>query len=112
MTAAIVLVSAFIVALILLEALRSRAGNRQPVPSPRFSGRLVGAVPQVATITPRRRRSGGLRNGVRISAVRNGRAVTPPDAIGLGCLQPISECTLGDRCICLNQDERQDGGHL
>jgi hypothetical protein len=85
-----------------------------PAPPPtgrRFSGRRVEAVRPAGT-KPRVARRSRLQNGSRVSAVRNGHAVTPPDAIGLGCLAPISECTLGDRCICVDRPGDGIGGHL
>jgi hypothetical protein len=95
-----------------------QAGSQSPPPlpppptlrgNPRFRGRQVASAPTVSRAKSQvsRRR---LRNGKKIPAVRNGEVVTPDDAIGLGCLAPISECTLGDRCICLNRHERQVGG--
>jgi hypothetical protein len=79
----------------------------------RFSGRRVVpesfAVPasSVARTPPRR-----MLNGRKVPAVKNGRAVIPADAIGLGCLRPISECSLGDRCVCLSQSEVRVGSQL
>jgi hypothetical protein len=83
---------------------------RPPVRAkPRFSGRRVEAAPAAIRSQPRSGRA-RMRNGEKVAAVRNGEVVTPANAIGLGCLAPISECRLGDRCICLNQHERQARG--
>jgi hypothetical protein len=69
----------------------------------RFSGRVVEAEPIARRPVPQPARR--MQNGVKVAAVKNGREIIPPDAIGLGCLQPISECRLGNRCVCLNQNE-------
>ena len=91
-------------------SLRRPPSSRPPLRAkPRFSGRKVEAAPATIRARPRSGRT-RMRNGEKVAAVRNGEVVTPADAIGLGCLAPISECRLGDRCICLNQQERQVGG--
>ena len=119
MTALLVVAVFCILALLVYGLFREQADRSVPSPTTltqappsrpiartaagrRFSGRVVEAEPitrRIAGPTPR------MQNGVKVPAVKNGQAVIPPDAIGLGCLRPISECGLGDRCACLNQNE-------
>lgn len=81
----------------------------RPPNSGRFSGRRVD-LPVPGNRAPRPARRSRMRNGSQVAAVRNGHAVTPPDTIGLACLAPISECTLGPRCMCVTPEERRLGG--
>lgn len=84
---------------------RPAAANR------RFKGRVIESATAAVGEDPGARRK--LSDGTRISAVRNGRVHIPADAIGLGCLAPISECTRGADCICKSQRPvARDGVHL
>jgi hypothetical protein len=109
----VVLLFLSLVALIwLFYAVFRHADAPQPAPparpAPRFQGRRIERAPR-APARPARGKS-RMRNGRTVTPVRNGRRVIPDNAIGLGCLAPISECTLGDRCICLNRREFHGGG--
>ena len=124
MTVAIVLASLCALAVILCHLARGTPdasptsapmrspGSRRRPGKPHFSGRRVEPESAIASILPVTQTKRRMVNGRKVAAVKNGQAVIPPDAIGLGCLQPISECSLGDRCICLGQSEPQTGSRL
>jgi len=128
MTTLILIVALCALALIAREFLRDRdlpsssvaRSSTPPVtrqPGPRLNGRLVQPAPVTRSArrpfarspSPARSR---LQNGVKVTAVSNGRAVIPDDAIGLACLRPIAECSLGDRCVCLGRQELRTGNRL
>jgi hypothetical protein len=91
-------------------SLGSTSERHQPARQqrPRFSGRVVEPRMPAASRVPRRAGSSRLRKTSQ-TVVRNGHAVTPPDAIGLACLAPISECKLGADCLCVSPDGRRGG---
>jgi hypothetical protein len=126
MTTLVLIVAFCALALIAREFLRDRgmpsgSVSRTPSrpiprqPGPRFNkGRLIQPEPvtrRARSFTPSPSRS-LLQNGVKVAAVKNGRAVIPDNAIGLACLRPIAECSLGDRCVCLGQQELRTGNRL
>lgn len=110
MIALLILVFAAVLVWLFVVHLREPAPPVPPPPPPvgppgrRFSGRTVPAP--APPVRPRPAPNKRLGNGKKISASRgegplaNGRTFTPENAIGLGCLRPISECTLGARCVC------------
>lgn len=125
MTTLILIVAFCALALIAREFLRDRDTPSGSVPrtsspptprqpGPRLKGRLIQPEPvtrRARPFVPSPSRS-LLQNGVKVAAVKNGRAVIPDDAIGLACLRPIAECSLGDRCVCLGRQELRTGNRL
>jgi hypothetical protein len=81
-----------------------------------FNGRFVPA-PSAGTVPPESRPAASrMQNGRRVPSringpgIANGRTFIPDNAIGLGCLAPISECTLGDRCVCRGKAGQRRAG--
>jgi len=121
MTVLVVLLGLALLGFLLYRAAAERSPSRtiqtpaplRPPPAlarpPRFAGRRVTVSLDTPVSPPTAPR---LRAARHSGSLANGKRVLDDNAIGLACLRPISECTLGERCVCLGQQQRRGGGGL
>lgn len=79
---------------------RVRWRAERPTSPPRFRGN--GTVPLNATRSPGRSPRRSPRSRPTTRPRFSGTARRDPSAIGVACGRPISECTRGEDCLCLD----------